>query len=58
MGKVVSKFLELILQIQEILETGNEEYGPMLGFVFLTDLNLTLNVLDLGFQEKDNTLLK
>jgi hypothetical protein len=59
MGKVVSRFLELTPQIQEILESRNETYEQLtdpcwlLDLAFLTDLTLKLNMLNLELQGKD-----
>jgi hypothetical protein len=61
MGKVVSRFLELIPQIQEFLESRNETYEQLtdpcwlLDLAFLTDLTLKLNMLNLELQGKDKT---
>jgi hypothetical protein len=59
MGEVVSRFLELIPQIQDFLQSRNETYEQLtdpcwlLDLSCLTYLNLKLNMLNLELQGKD-----
>jgi hypothetical protein len=63
-GRVVSRFLERVPEIQEFLESRNEKYeqqtGPywLLDLAFLRDLTVKINVLNLELQVKDKTSLK
>jgi hypothetical protein len=58
-GRVVSRFLEPVPEIQEFLESINEKYeqltGPywLLDLAFLRDLTVKINVLNLELQVKD-----